>query len=198
VGLISGDLGETCLLWLASRGGIDLEALLGISVGGYLLIWFGLAGLIAGLVGGVHWDWPSRRGLRGALIAFVALWLGVGWLGSQVWLHWSLSGVRLLLWPVGLALLLPWMLTVGQCLERSGPFMIVVWWLVHSLLLVIAFMLAFQLNRELSFILLTLPMFPIMLACHALAAGPQSSRWAFGLSAAAFFSWLILAIFPLV
>ncbi len=197
-GLIGGALGAPILLWLASRAGIDLGSLLGVAVGGYLLIWFGLAGLIAGLVGGVYWDWPSRRGLRGALSTFAALWLGVGWLGSQVWLHWSLSGTRLLLWPVGVALLLPWMLAVGQCLERSRWPMIGVWWLAHSLVLVISLMLAYQLNRELSFILISLPLFPVMLACHALAVGPQPSRWAFGLSAAAFLSWLILAVFPLV
>lgn len=198
LGLVAGALAATALLWGLSGLGINLYSLLGVAVGGYLLIWFGLAGGIAGLVSRVHWDRPQRSEIMGGLSAFLALWLGVGWLGGQVWVHWGLNGPRLLLWPFGGLLLLPWMLVVGEAVQRARPAIWAAWWAGHSLVLAAGLLWARLLNPELSFIQLALPLLPAALGLHTLASGPQHSRWAFALSGAAFLSWLLLAVFPIL
>jgi hypothetical protein len=64
---------------------------------------------------------------------------------------------------------------------------------------VIAFslVLALRLTPALFFILLILPLFPLVLGIHAVANLSQRSHWAFALSAALFVGWLVVAVFPL-
>jgi hypothetical protein len=69
--------------------------------------------------------------------------------------------------------------------------------LAYSLVLVGGLLLAQRLNPELSFLILILPVFPIIFALHALAAGPYRWRTAFALGGALFIGWLVLAVFPL-
>ena len=40
-------MGATLVLWLAGEAGLPLRSLLGLQVGGYLLLWFGLAGVLS-------------------------------------------------------------------------------------------------------------------------------------------------------
>ena len=133
---------------------------------------------------------------QGGLLAFAALWLGVGLLGQMVWLHWLLIAPRLLLWPLGVVLLLPWFLAVSSMAQTGGR-MQIAGWLVHTLVVVGALMLALNLSPELGFLMLILPLFPIILGLHSLAAGPYRNKWSFALSGALFTSWLVLAVFPL-
>ena len=195
--LIGGALGATLLLWLSSLAGLDLRGLLGVQVGGYLLVWFGLAGLLSLLGLWVRPGLPSWRAVLGGLLAFAVLWLGVGMLGQWVWLPWLLIPRRLVLWLPGALLLLPWFLAAGEMVAGARPFGRAGWWLAHSIVLAGSMFLAMQLNSELGFIILTLPLFPIILALHALAAGPLRGRWPFALSGALFVSWLLLAVFPM-
>jgi hypothetical protein len=58
-------------------------------------------------------------------------------------------------------------------------------------------LLAQSLTPGLSFILLILPLFPLVLALHALATLLQQDRWVLGISAALLVSWVLLAVFPL-
>ncbi len=194
--LILGAGGATLVMWGLGRFGLSLRDLLGLLVGGYLLIWFGLAGLVSLLVLHERIQFPSGRAVFGGLLAFAALWLGVGLLGQQVWLHWLLISPRLLLWPIAALLLIPWFLAIGSIVQKNNHRQ-VVWWLVHTLVVVGALMLALNLNPELGFLMLILPLFPIMLGLHALAVGPYKDNWSFALSGALFMSWLVLAVFPL-
>ena len=188
--------GATLALWGLGQVGLGLRDLLGLLVGGYLLIWFGLAGLINLLVLSERPQLPSRWAMFGGLLAFAALWLGVGLLGQMVWLHWLLIAPRLLLWPLGVVLLLPWFLAVSSMAQTGGR-MQIAGWLVHTLVVVGALMLALNLSPELGFLMLILPLFPIILGLHSLAAGPYRNKWSFALSGALFTSWLVLAVFPL-
>jgi hypothetical protein len=195
--LVGGALGATLILWLAGQAGLVLRNLLGLLVGGYLLLWFGLAGLIALLL---LWLRPfplSGRAVLSGLLAFAVLWLGVGLLGQLVWLPWLLIPRRLLLWPLGALLLLPWHLAAGETVANTRALGRIGWWLAHSVVLVGAMLLALQLSPELGFLIITLPLFPIMLGLHALAAAPYRGSWPFSLSGALFVSWLLLAVFPL-
>jgi len=196
VALAGGALGSTLILWLVGGLGLGLRDLLGLLVGGYLLLWFGLAGLLSLLFLWVRLPLPSGRALLGGLMAFAVLWLGVGLMGQLVWLPWLLISRRLVLWPLGIALLLPWFLAAGEMVQgaRWGR---IGWWLAQSLAVAGALFLAMQLTPDLGFLILILPLFPVVQGLHALAAAPQRCSWAFALSGALFVSWLLLAVFPL-
>jgi alpha-beta hydrolase superfamily lysophospholipase len=193
----AGAAGATLILWLAGMAGLRVGDLLGLLVGGYLMLWFGVAGVISLLVLWVRPSRPSQRAVLGGLIALAALWLGVGLLGGSVWLPWWLIPRRLVLWPLGAVLLLPWNLAVGEAVRASGRLARVGWWLAASLAVVGGLVLALTLTPELGFLVLILPLFPIILGLHALVAGPYRASWAFALSGALFTSWLLLAVFPL-
>jgi hypothetical protein len=204
--LPAGAGGATLLLWLLERSGINLAQSFGLLVGGYLLIWFAAAGVFALLLllppgrQGQTRQWllrPGRGGLAFAILIAAALWVGMGWLGADVWLPWLLIAPRLALWPLGAVLMLPWFLAVGQAASPASQIGRLGWWLVQSLSMVVALFLAIQLSRGLSFLMLILPLFPLLLGAHTVAAWRQRNAWAFGLSAALFMSWVVLAVFPL-
>jgi dienelactone hydrolase len=194
--LAGGALGATLVLWLAGFVGLGLRNLLGMQVGGYLLIWFGLAGALSLVLLWVPPTVPTGRTVLGGLMAFAVLWLGVGLLGQLVWLPWLLIPRRLVVWPLGVVLLLPWFLAAGETVGRARLGRIG-WWLAHSVVVMGALLLAIRLSPELGFLILILPLFPVILGLHALAAAPYRRSWPFALSGALFVSWLLLAVFPL-
>jgi hypothetical protein len=194
--LAGGALGATLLLWLASLAGLDLRTLLGLQVGGYLMIWFALAGVLSLLILWVRPARPSWRAVLGGLMAFAALWLGVGLLGQLVWLPWLLIPRRLVLWPLGILMLLPWFLATGETvrgarLDRIG------WWVAHGAILAAGLLLALRLSPDLGYLILILPLFPVILGLHTLAAAPHGRTWPFAISGTLFTAWLLLAVFPL-
>lgn len=195
--LVGGALGATLLLWLVGRAGLGLRDLLGLQVGGYLLTWFALAGVLSLVLLWVPPTPPRGRAVRAGLLAFAVLWLGVGLLGQAVWLSWLLIPRRLLLWPAGTLLLLPWFLAAGETVQGVRPVGRVGWWFAHSAVLLAAQFLALRLSAELGFLLLVLFLFPVILGLHALAAAPHRGSWPFAISGALFVSWLLLAVFPL-
>jgi hypothetical protein len=186
------------VLWLLGLAGLNLRSLLGINVGGYLLIWFGVAGLLAQAILWLRPRVPSRQDLLAGLLAFAVLWLGVGLLAQWVWLPWLLIPGRLVLWPLGALLLLPWFLAAGETVQAARPVGRLGWWLAHSLVLLGTLYLSLVLTPDLGFLILLLPLFPAVLGLHALAAAPHHGVWPFALSGALFISWLLLAVFPLV
>jgi dienelactone hydrolase len=195
--LAGGALGATLLLWLAGEAGLALRDLLGLTVGGYLLLWFGVAGGLGLLL---LWVRPPRLtlgALPGALLVFAALWLGLGLLGNLVWLPWLLIPRRLILWPLGVLLSLPWFLAVGQAQRGSSALGRLGWWLAHSGVVVGAMLLALRLSPDLGFLMLILPLFPVILGVHALVAAPYRGSWPYALSGALFQSWVLLVVFPL-
>jgi hypothetical protein len=196
--LVGGALGATLVLWLLGWVGLELRSLFGLLVGGYLLVWFGVAGTITLLL---LWAKPSRptvRALVAGLLAFAALWLGMGLLGHAVWLPWLLIPRRLLLWPLGAVLVFPWFLAAGEVVRDANFGGRLGWWLAYSALLAGSMLLALSLSPELGFLILILPLFPVILLIHALVAAPYRGSWPFALSGALFTGWLLLAVFPLV
>lgn len=196
--LITGAMASTLLLWVFSQMGLSLQSLLGIQVGGYLLVWFAPAGIISLALMSRSPGRQTGRALLAGLVAFAALWLGVGFLGQFVFLQWLLIPARLVLWPLGSLLLLPWFLAVGQAVQQEAGWGRVSWWLLYTFLLTGAIFLALNLSPQLGFLIIVLPMFPIVLGLHALASAPYRNSWSFGLSGALFVSWLLLSLFPLL
>jgi pimeloyl-ACP methyl ester carboxylesterase len=197
IALALGALGATLTLWAAGQADAPLRDLLGLLVGGYLLLWFGIAGTFSLLLLRVHPSRPSRRAAWGGALAFATLWLGVGWLGQMVWLQWLLIRQRLQLWPLGALLLLPWFLAVGEVTRRASVRGQIGGWLAHNAILIGGLWLGMRSSPDLGFIGLILPLFPAVLGLHVLAALPYRDKWPFALSGAAFVSWLLLTVFPL-
>ena len=197
--LVGGGIGATLLLRLAEAAGVNLTGSFGLIVGGYLLVWFALAGILALLILGQWrlWFTPSWREISMGILTAAVLWLGIGLLGGQIWLPWLLISARLFIWPLASLLMLPWFLAVGLvCTPRNG-WKRAGWWVVESTCILGSLFLAVRISEGLFFLVLILPVFPILLAAHAMAAGRQRAPWAFGIGAALFTSWAVLAVFPL-
>lgn len=195
--LLGGALGATLSLFALSKVGLQLPSLLGILVGGYLLVWFVIAGSISLLLMGLKLGRLVRSALLASLMVFAALWIGIGYLGSYVWMSWALIPERLWRWLLGAILILPWLLAVSQSVLPTGRLGRAIWWFGYSVIFIGALFLALSLNPELGFLILILPVFPVVLGLHALAAGPYRWRWTFALGGALFLSWIVLAVFPL-
>ncbi len=197
IAIPAGCLVATGLLWLVSILGVRINQLLGLLVGGYILIWFGVAGVVSLLILRPHFYIPKFTEIIKGLVGFTALWLGVGLLGNFVWLPWLLIPQRLWLWVPGSILLLPWFITIGEATRGASKLSQVGWWLFEVIFVVGGFYLALTFSPELGFIFIILPLVPVLLGLHMLATSSKHGTWAFALSGAMFTAWLLLAVFPL-
>ena len=195
--MAGGSLGATLLLWLVGQVGLELHETFGLLVGGYIILWFGIAGILSLLLLWERINWPSWSDMLGGLMAFAVLWLGVGLVGQSVWQVWLLIPPRLKHWPLSALLLLPWFLAFGKMTQGVKPLGRMGWWLGCSAALAGGLFLALRITPGLGFIMILIPLFPIILGFHALAAAPHRRAWPFALSGALFVSWLLLAVFPL-
>jgi len=121
----------------------------------------------------------------------------LGFLGNYVWLPWIMISKRLILWPLGVLLCLPWFMAIALTALPTTWWGRILWWLAYTLVLLGGLFLALRLNPELGFLILILPFFPVVLGLHALMAGPYRWRVSFALGGALFIGWLVLAVFPL-
>lgn len=192
-----GALIATLVLWAAALVGLRVGTLLGLRVGGYLFLWYALAGIAGLALLRGRLSLPSRREVWIGLLVFGALWLGVGLVGGLVWLPWLLIPKRLVLWPLGSLAVLPWTYLVGDAGRKASGWGRLGWWLFQSVVLVAALTLAMRLTPELGFLALILPLFPIILLFQVVPNLPQKGAWAYALSGALFVSWILLAVFPL-
>jgi hypothetical protein len=195
--LFVGGIAATIILWLVSTIGVQLNQLMGILVGGYLVIWFGVAGLISLLILRPHLYKPIPRELMKGLVAFTALWLGVGLLGNFVWLPWLLIPYRLWLWIPSSIILLPWFFAIGYASKEAKPTSQLGWWILQTITIVLSLLIAIRINPELGFLFILLPLVPVIIGLHMGVISSKHGTWAYALSGAMFTAWLILAVFPL-
>ena len=162
-----------------------------------MLVWFGLAGLISLALLGFRLSPFSTRLLLSGSVAFAILWLGVGMLSNIVWIPWLLIPKRLILWPVGALLTLPWFLAIGETLRAEGFLRRFAGWTGHSILLAVGFVLSMRLIPGLYVLILVLPLLPAILGLVELVVARLRGSWPFAITGALFFSWTLLAVFPL-
>jgi alpha/beta superfamily hydrolase len=195
--VISGGISSTIILWLANLGGIKTNQMLGLLVGGYLIIWFGVAGLVSMLILRPQFSKPAPRELAIGFIAFLGLWLGVGFLGNFIWLPWILTPVRFLLWFPSSIILLPWFFTIGYAIKGSKPASLLGWWILQDVTIILCLLLAIRINPDLGFLFIILPLVPVLIGLHMLVIPSKHGTWAYAMSGAMFTAWLIMAVFPL-
>ena len=183
------------LLALISSG-VELARFGGLMVGGAVGLWFLVAGLI----------WlPSIRSLRRPALVdlawgvglFAVLTLAFGVMAHYVWLPWWLNLPRLARWPLLALACLPWFLAAGMAQRGAGAGMRVLWWLAQSIAVTGGLFLALMLMPSLGFLLILLPLMPLLLGIVAVAGAASGRAWAYGLSGALFIGWIIAAVFPL-
>jgi dienelactone hydrolase len=176
--------------------GAALANLGGLMVGGAVGLWFFVAGLI----------WlPAIRSLRRPALAdlawgvglFAILALAFGVMAHDVWLPWWLIAPRLVRWPFLALACLPWFLAAGMAQRGAGAGTRVLWWLAQSVTVTAALFLALLLVPSLGFLLILLPLMPLILGIVAVAGAATGRAWAYGLGGAFFVGWILAAVFPL-
>jgi pimeloyl-ACP methyl ester carboxylesterase len=176
--------------------GVELARFGGLMVGGAVGLWFLVAGLI----------WlPAIRSLRRPSLAdlawgvgvFTVLTLAFGVMAYYVWLPWWLNLPRLVRWPLLAMACLPWFLAAGMAQRGAGGGVRVLWWVVQSLAVTGGLFLALLLAPSLGFLLILLPLMPLLLGIVAVAGAASGRAWAYGLGGALFIGWIIAAVFPL-
>jgi len=195
LGLVAGVVVGTAVVWLLSLV-VSLDYLGGLAVGGALGLWF----LVVGLVWlGLGMRPPALTGwsLLWGLGVFAFLWLAFGLLSQWVWLPWFLIPARLLRWlPLALAFF-PWLLAAGTVTQGANGWQRLGWWAWQSVVLVPGILALVFLVPSLIFLALVLPVIPIIVGLMTAVGAAIDDAWAYGLGSALFFSWLILAVFPL-
>lgn len=195
--MLAGGISATIIMWLAGLAGINLNQVLGLLVGGYILLWFGLAGVISLVILRPQITRPKMIELGKGLLAFAALWLGVGLLGNFVWLPWLLIPQRLWLWIPGSIIIFSWFISVGVVTTGTRLSGKIGWWIYQSITVILSLYLAIILSPSLGFIFIILPLVPVMIGLHMLVISSRHGAWAYGISGAMFIAWLLLAVFPL-
>ncbi len=195
---LGGALAATALLALVNGLGINTKHTLGLIVGGYLLIWYALAGLIGLSMLKFRISLPSRRSIIGGVFAFLILWVGVGLLANLVWVPWLPIMKRLMLWPFAVLLTLPWFVCIGESLRGQGIIHRSLAWLVHTTLLAAGFIASLLIIPGLGVLVLVLPLLPVVLGLIELSTARLRGHWPTALCGAMFLSWMLLAVFPMI
>lgn len=218
LGLLVAPLVGTAVLWLADQV-TAVGQLGGILIAGAQALWFLVFGLVW-LALGWRWggDWEIKRSgdsvtdgpsisqspslsissfLR-SLAIFAFLWLAFGLMAQVVWLPWFLIPARLWRWPLLALAFVPWLLAAGRAQQGASMGKRIGWWLGQSVVLVVGLGTAVLFVPSLFFLVLVLPVLPLVLGIMALVGSAVDDPWAYGLGNALFFAWLLLALFPLV
>lgn len=203
VGLVVSAVIASGSLWAIGLV-IDVAALGGLQVGGAVGLWFAIAGIVwlmfawprlAGLPANA--GLPSLRDVVLGLAMFIVLWVAFGALGQLVWLPWLLIPARFVLWPVLALACLPWFIAAGAQISEARLVEQVGGWALQSLALVGGFLLAWRLVPSLGFIVLLLPLLPILTGLLIFVGARLKRPWAFGFGSALFLAWTLAAVFPL-
>lgn len=195
LGLLLGTVAAVGLVTLLGRL-IDTSGLGGLLVGGVLGLWFLTLGLVW-LLSGFRLPRVSGGDVAWGLALFVFLTLAFGVMAQLVWLPWWLNVDRLIRWPFIAVAVLPWLLATGLLQHRLAVSRRLGWWLVQTAVIVVGLGLTVVLNPNLFFVVLLMPVIPIILGIMAVAGAVFDRPWSYAIGNALFFGWLLVAVFPL-
>lgn len=189
-----GGVAATASLVIVVRS-VDVAGVAGLLVAGEVGLWFLMAGAVW-LRFGIRPARPEVRDLGWALLATLLL-VGLGATSTLAWAPWWLGGVRIGTAAVLSLLVLPYSLAASSLLfGRRGRGALGAWaW--SSLMVVITLGVAAAVVPGLGFLLLVLPLLPVVLGVSALAALGVDRPWASGFASAVLLGWLLAMLFPL-
>lgn len=169
----------------------------GVLIAGAMGIWFLVAGLVWLGLGLRPLPPTVKSGLWGLLI-FAYLWLAFGLMAQVVWLPWLLIPARWGRWLLLALALLPLTLAAGWAFQGTSTRRRIGWWLLQSVVLSAGLVTAVFLVPGLFFLVLILPLLPLVIGLMMIVGGAVDEPWAYGLGNALFFAWLLMALFPIV
>jgi dienelactone hydrolase len=178
-------------LFATQLAGIDR-----LSVVPAVALWFLVFGTVW-LLAGFRPALASLRSLGVALAFFALLWLVVGVPGRFVAWRWWLVPARAARWLPVAAMCLPWLLATGYGCSASEGWPRAGWFVTITLTVVAALGLVGVVTPGLFFLVLILPVIPLVLAVMTLLGTGLRDPWAFGVGGSLFLGWLLVAVFPL-
>lgn len=195
LGLAMGVAAGVIAIALLDRA-FSIARLGGLVVGGAVALWLLVVGMAWLLV---QWPLlrPALRDLALGVVLFAALSLAFGVMAQRVWVQWWLIPPRLARWPLLAAACLPYFLAAGHAqagadLARRG-----LWWLGQSVLVVGGLFVTLLLAPSLGFLVLLMPLFPLLLGIFAVTTVAFDRPWPYAIGTALFFGWVLAAVFPL-
>lgn len=195
LGLPLGVLAATMLVATLGRLA-DIGQLGGMLVGGVLGLWFAVLGLVW-LLAGFRVPRPGGRDLLWGLALFAALTVAFGLMAQFVWIPWLLIPARLARWPLLALAALPWLLAAGLAQQGSSLMGRAGWWLFQMVVIVAGLGLLATVSPGVGFIVLLMPVIPVILAVMSIAGAVIHRPWSYAIGNALFFGWLLVAVFPL-
>ncbi len=192
--LVAGGVAATASLVIIVRS-VDVAASLGMLVAGEVGLWFLMTGAVW-LRFGVRPSPPDIRDAGWVVLATGAV-VGLGASASLAWAPWWLPSVR-----VGPALLLmlavlPFMVAAAAALHGRRGASASGTWAVTAASVVVTLGAAAVVVPGLGFLLLILPLLPVILAATSVIAVGIDRPWATGTAGAVFLGWLLAMLFPL-
>jgi len=195
LGLLLGVVAAVAVITLFGRI-FDTSRLGGLLVGGVVGLWFLIFGLVW-LLSGFRPPRLSGQDIFWGLVLFAFLTIAFGIMAQSVWLPWWLNPDRLIRWPFLASASLPWLLAVGMLQHHLSGGRRFGWWLAQTAIIVAGLGLTVLLNSSLFFVVLLMPVIPIILAIMAIAGAVFDRPWSYAIGNALFFGWLLVAVFPL-
>lgn len=194
-GLVVAPLVTTGLLFILAQG-FDIRSLGGMLVGGVLILWFFVMGI---LWLGVGFRFPSvaRRDILAGVGVFALLTLAFGALAHLVWLPWWMIPARLARVPFFFLACLPWALATGLTQAGTSGRDRALWWLAQSIFVGVGLGIAAFAVPGMFFLALILPVVPIVLAVMSVADAAFRSPVGYAMGGGLFFAWLVAVLFPL-
>jgi dienelactone hydrolase len=194
IAFIVGGVAATASLVIVARS-IDIPAQLGVLVAGEVGLWFLLTGMVW-LRFGARPARPESRDVGWAILTTAVLVL-LGASMTLAWAPWWLSGLRVTTAAVLTLLLLPFSLASAASLHgRRGRSTVGVW-LATSAVVLVTLGAAAVVVPGIGFLLLVLPLLPLVLAATTAVAVGVDRPWASGVATAVFIGWLLAMLFPL-
>jgi len=191
--LVVGGIAATASLVIVARS-IDVVGMVGALVAGELGLWFLLTGAVW-LRFGVRPSPPEPRDLGWSVLSIAAVVL-LGASATTAWLPWWAIGIRSGTAVLLSASLLPFCLAFAALLQGRRGLRAVGAWLTTSVSVVVPLGVAAAIVPGLAFLILVLPLLPVVLAAMTAVTVGLDRPWASGLAGSVLVGWLLAIVFP--
>lgn len=188
-----GGVAATASLVIITRS-FDVVGVTGVLVAGELGLWFLMAGTVW-LRFGIRPAAPEARDAGWALLTLLLL-VGIGASATLAWAPWWLTGPRVLTAVLLAALLLPFSIAAAAMLHGRRGARALGAWLATSLAVLLTLGAASAVVPGVGFLLLVLPLLPVVLGVTTLVGVEVDRPWATGVANAVFLGWLFAMLFP--
>jgi len=156
------------------------------------------------LAGGV-WLWfgprpgpPEGRDLGWAAVLVAVLAAALALLGARVWLPALPGGLRGGWLALFVVLLLPWSVALATTLQGARGWRALGGWTLLAVVTTGGFAAAALAVPSLGFLVLLLPLIPVLLTVAVIAWLPVQRPWSAGIATAVLLAWMLATLFPLV